>query len=148
MATNERQIVKGGTLEGGDDVHLIYQKDTGDVRIDVTPKIGKHETTSGAYNKEYELYYQKGLADETTKGKKPPDEFAVSELEPRQMGPDDIELDGTITTVDDAITDLTEIEAFAKNKSIKQIHKKKGTKAKDVNPEIDYPDAEWDDYID
>ena len=137
VAYGERQVVKRGTLEGGDDVDMIYSMDTGDVSINVTPKKGAHETTSGAYNKEYSLDYQKGQADEMTKGKKPPDDFTVSELEPRQMSPEDIELDGTMTTVDDALTDLTELEAFAKSKSTKQIHKKKGTKKKEVFPDYD-----------
>ena len=82
-----------------------------------------------------------------TKGKKPPDEFSVGELEPRQMSPEDVELDGTMTTVDDAFSDLTELEAFAKNKSTKQIHKQKGTKPKDVNPDLepsDYYDLDYD----
>ena len=139
MAYGERQVVKRGTLEGGDDVDLVYQMDTGDVSINVTPKKGAHETTSGAYNKEYSLDYQKGQADEMTKGK-PPDEFSVGELEPRQVSPEDVELDGTMTTVDDAFSDLTELEAFAKNKTTKQIHKKKGTKPKDVFPHWEPPD--------
>jgi hypothetical protein len=144
VATGERQVVKRGTLEGGDDVDLVYQIDTGDVRIDVAPKKGTYETTSGAYNKEYELYYQKGKADELTKGKKPPDEFSVSEVEgtvdPHAL---DVNWDGRITDVDDAMSDLTEIEAFAKSKSTKQIHKQKGTKKKDVAP-----DYELDPYYD
>jgi hypothetical protein len=140
MAYGERQVVKRGTLEGGDEVDMIYNMDTGDVSISVNPKKGNYETTSGAYNKEYSLDLKKGLADETTKGKKPPDEFSVGELEPRQMGPDDVELDGTMTTVDDAFSDLTELEAFAKNKTTKQIHKKKGTKPKDVFPHWEPPD--------
>jgi len=144
MATGEGQIVKRGTLESGDDIDLVYQIDTGDVRIDVTPKKGTYETSSGAYNKEYELYYQKGQADELTKGKKPPDEFSVSEVEgtvdPHAL---DVNWDGRITDVDDAMSDLTEIEAFAKSKSTKQIHKQKGTKKKDVAP-----DYELDHYYD
>ena len=43
-ATMERQVVKRGTLESGDDVDLIYDAGTGDVRIDVTPGKGKYET--------------------------------------------------------------------------------------------------------
>ena len=144
MATGEGQIVKRGTLESGDDIDLVYQIDTGDVRIDVTPKKGTYETSSGAYNKEYELYYQKGQADELTKGKKPPDEFSVSEVEgtvdPHAL---DVNWEGRITDVDDAMSDLTEIEAFAKSKSTKQIHKQKGTKKKDVAP-----DYELDHYYD
>ena len=140
-ATGERQIVMRGELEGGDEVDLIYQMDTGDVRIDVTPGKGKYETTSGAYNKEYELYYQKGIADEGTKGK-PVDEFSVSEVEVRSdPNAMDIDWEGKITDVDDAMSDLTELEAFAKNKTTTQIHKKKGTKKKDVFPEVEYDDS-------
>ena len=42
------------------------------------------------------------------------------------------------------MTDLTELEAFAKNKSTTQIHKKKGTKKKDVFPEYDPPEPDYD----
>ena len=160
MAYKERMVVKRGTLEGGDDVDMIYDMDTGDVSIDVTPKKGKYETTSGAYNKEYSLDYKKGeviddvdvpqtgtIDPKTGYTKKVPDEFSVGELEPRQVSPEDVELDGTMTTVDDAFSDLTELEAFAKNKTTKQIHKKKGTKPKDVNPDwepSDYYDLDYD----
>ena len=145
VAYGERQIVKRGTLEGGDDVDMIYHMDTGDVSISVTPKKGSHETTSGAYNKEYELDYTKGQADEMTRGKKPPDEFGVTEVEGR-MDPNamDIDWDANYTTVDDAMSDLTELEAFAKSKSTKQIHKKKGTKPKDVFPDYDPGDYDID----
>ena len=51
--------------------------------------------------------------------------------------------EGRITDVDDAMSDLTELEAFAKSKSTKQIHKKKGTTKKDVFPDYD---PSWDDY--
>jgi len=117
---------------------MIYDLDTGDVSISVTPKKGEYSTKSGAYNKEYELDYKKGQADETTKGKKPPDDFSVSEIEgaadPYAM---DVNWEGKVTTVDDAMTDLTELEAFARDKTTKQIHKKKGTKPKDVFPDYD-----------
>ena len=39
------------------------------------------------------------------------------------------------------MSDLTELEAFAKKKSTKQIYKKKGTKKKDVNPDEGYDPA-------
>jgi hypothetical protein len=138
VATKERMVVKRGTLEGGDDVDMIYDLDTGDVSIQVAPKKGKYETSSGAYNKEYELDYKKGQADETTKGKKPPDEFGVNEIQGR-TDPEAMDIDWDIneTTVDEAMSDLTELEAFAKNKTTKQIHKKKGTKKKDVFPDYD-----------
>ena len=138
MAYGERQVVKRGTLEGGDDVDMFYSMDTGDVSIQVSPSNKfNYETKSGAYNKEYELSYEKGLADETTKGK-PPDEFKVNEMEGR-ADPEAMDIDWDIneTTVDEAMSDLTELEAFAKSKSTKQIHKKKGTKPKDVFPDYD-----------
>ena len=152
----ERLIVKKGTLEGGDEVNLYYHMDSGDVSIDVAgPKVGKqaesvrpfpyNETTSGSYNQPYALKYKVGQMDETTKGQKPPDEFSVDETELHRSGPepDDVEFYGNETNVDDAISDLTELEAFAKNKTTKQIYKKKGTKPKDLNPSE--PDVDWDD---
>jgi len=147
VAYKERQVVKRGTLEGGDDVDMIYDMDTGDVSINVTPKKGKYETSSGAYNKEYSLDYKKGEVIEEGKyaGKTAPDEFGVTELEGR-MTPDaaDIDWDANYTTVDDAMSDLTELEGFAKSKSTKQIHKKKGTKPKDVFPDYDPGDYDID----
>ena len=140
VAYKERQVVKRGTLEGGEDVDMIYDMDTGDVSISVTPKKGEYSTKSGAYNKEYELDYKKGEVVEEGKyaGKTAPDDFSVSEIEgavyPYAM---DVNWEGKVTTVDDAMTDLTELEAFARDKTTKQIHKKKGTKPKDVFPDYD-----------
>ena len=116
VAYKERMVVKRGTLEGGDDVDMIYDMDTGDVSIDVTPAKNPRtgysgsETTSGAYNKEYSLDYKKGELVEEGKyaGSRSADDFSVSEL--------------------------------AKNKTTKQIHKKKGTKPKDVFPDWEPPD--------
>ena len=59
---------------------------------------------------------------------------------PRQVTPEDVELDIAESTVDSAVSDLTELEAFAKKKTIKDIHKKKGTTPKDVFPDYDPPD--------
>jgi hypothetical protein len=39
MATSERQVVKRGALEGGDDVDMIYDLDTGNVNIEVSPPL-------------------------------------------------------------------------------------------------------------
>ena len=38
-------------------------------------------------------------------------------------------------------------EAFAKKKTVKEIHKKKGTTPKDTNPDWEPPDYDWDDFI-
>ena len=95
MATGERQIIKRGTLEGGDDVDLIYQMDTGNVSIDVTPKKQWGNTESGAHNKEYGLELTKGGEIATKKGPvKTPDEFKVVETEPVRTGhPEDPDWD-------------------------------------------------------
>ena len=148
-ATMERQVVKRGTLESGDDVDLIYDVGTGNVSVNVTPIKGREysakKTESGAFNQEYGLELTKGEEIATKKGSiKTKDEFKVVETEPVRTGhPEDPDWDWdwSQTTVDDAITDLTELEAFAKNKSTKQIYKKKGTKKKDVNPEVEYDDT-------
>ena len=157
MAYKERQIVKRGTLESGDDVDMIYDLDTGNVSIEVRSKGG--ETSSGSYNQEYGLDYKKGeviddvdvpqtgtIDPKTGYTKKLPDEFVVNETELHRSGPepDDVEFYGNETNVDDAISDLTELEAFAKNKTTKQIHKKKGTKPKDVFPDYDPGDYDID----
>ena len=78
------------------------------------------------------------------KGHENKDEFNVGEAQPIRPGhPEDPDWDWdwAQTTVDDAITDLTELEAFATKKTTKQLHKKKRTTKKDVNPEIDYDDT-------
>ncbi len=149
----ERQIVKRGTLEGGDEVYLRYNMDGGHVSIEVNSlakgqKVGGFrldESTSGAHNKEYGLELTKGEEIATKKGSiKTPDEFKVVETEPIRTGhPEDPDWgwDGVERTVDDAITDLTELEAFATKKTTKQIHKKKGTKKKDVFPEVEFDDT-------
>ena len=147
VAYKERMVVKRGTLEGGDDVDMIYDMDTGDVSIDVTPKKGKYETSSGAYNKEYSLDYKKGQQIEEGKlaGKTEADDFGVREIEGRMdQQAMDVDWDVNETTVDEAMSDLTELEAFAKNKSTKQIYKKKGTKPKDVFPDYDPGDYDID----
>ena len=115
VATKERQVVKRGELEGGDEVDMIYDLDTGNVSIEVTPKKGEFSTKSGAYEKSYGLDYKKGIGDETTKGT-PPDEFGAIEARPYQVGKNEVELDFDDVDIDDAISDLTELENFAKKK--------------------------------
>lgn len=152
LATKDLQVVKGGKLESGDDVHLYHDIDTGDVRVEVTPKKTKtgygYETESGAYYKGYGAEVKKGETVVNKKGKatKTEDEFSIVEEE--HVGrPEDVDFDIRETSVDDALTDLTEMEAFAKKKTTKQIHKKKGTKKKDVWPEFDDTIPEEDEFL-
>ena len=119
VAYKDRQVVKRGTLEGGDDVDMIYDIDTGDVSINVTPKQGKYETTSGAYNKEYSLDFKKGEIIEEGKyaGSRSADDFAVGEVKPSNIDPDgNVDWDADYVDIDDAMTDLSELENFAKKK--------------------------------
>jgi len=139
------QVVRRGTLESGDEVDMIYDTRTGDVSFEVSGK--DMQTTSGAYNDPYALDYKAAEVIEET-GKKTKPKIEVGEAAPRQVGPEDVELEGELFDVDSAMSDLTELEAFAKKKTVKQLHTKKGTKPKDVAPEYDPPDYDWDDVID
>ena len=133
---------------------MVYDMDTGNVRFNVTPKKTKtgygYETKSGAYNKEYGIEYKAPEVIEEGKhaGKKTKADISVGETEPVRVGhPEDPDWDfeGVEKFADDAMSDLTELEAFAKKKTVKQIHKKKGTKPKDVSPDEGYDlDAYFD----
>jgi hypothetical protein len=148
-ATAERQIVKRGTLESGDEVDMVYDVNTKDVHFEVASK-GGFDSASGAYEQSYQLGYRAPRVIEEGKqaGKKTKAEVEVAESRPHQVTPEDVELDGEISTVEDAISDLTELEAFAKKKTVKEIHKKKGTTPKDTNPTWEPPDYDWDDFLD
>ena len=151
-ATKDLQVVKGSKLESGDDVHLYHDLDTGNVRVEVLGKKNQSgyysgETHSGAYSKEYGLEYRKGedILDETTgKSTKVKDEFEVGESKPVMEDPETVGLEGDVSSVDDALSDLTELEAFAKKKTTTQIHRKKGTEPKDTSPEWEPPDYDYD----
>ena len=150
-ARQEREIVRRGTLESGDDVDMVYNLDSGDVRFEVSPVKGSNQTSGGAYNDPYSLDYKAPQVIDEGKqaGTKIKSQIEVAESTPRQVSPDDVELDGDYASVDDAISDLTELEAFAKKKLTKEIHKTKGTKPKNVTPEYDppdYPEPDLDDF--
>ena len=153
LGTTEREIVRGAKLESGDDIHMYYNLDSGDVRVEVSPKKTKtgygYETESGAYYKPYGAEVKKGetvVNKKTGKTTKTKDEFYIAEEE-HVGGPEDVDFDLRETTVDDALSDLTEMEAFAKKKTTKQIHKKKGTKKKDVWPEFDDTIPDEDEFL-
>ena len=148
-ATAERQIVKRGMLESGDEVDMVYDVNTKDVHFEVASK-GGFDSASGAYEQSYQLGYRAPRVIEEGKqaGKKTKAEVEVAESRPYQVTPEDVELDGDISTVEDAVSDLTELEAFAKKKTVKEIHKKKGTTPKDTNPDWEPPDYDWDDFLD
>jgi len=137
-----------GKLESGDNVYMHYDMDTKNVRFSVEGAQGDkskyitQDTKSGAYNRQYDLEYKAPEVIDEGKyaGKKTKSEVKVVEETPYQVTPEDVELDISESTVDNALSDLTELEAFAKKKTVKQIHKKKGTKPKDVFPDYEPPD--------
>ena len=78
--------------------------------------------------------------------KKTKPKIEVGEATPRQVGPEDVGLEGEMFDVDSAVSDLTELEAFAKKKLTKEVHKTKGTKPKNTSPDFDGPEPDLDDY--
>ena len=91
----------------GSDYELIEDLDTGDI------KITKDKTGVGTYgDKSFdtiedrtEMVFKKGKADETTKGKKPPDEYEEYKVE--------FDQDGTVA-------DATDIDEFSKKELIEE----------------------------
>ena len=149
LGTKEREVVMSGKLESGDNVYMHYDMDTKNVRFSVegAQDVGQskyipQDTKSGAFHRQYDLEYKAPEIIEEGKhaGKKTKSEVKVVEETPHQVTPEDVELDISESTVDSAFSDLTELEAFAKKKTVKQIHKKKGTKPKDVSPDYEPPD--------
>ena len=130
---------------------MIYDTRSGDVSFEVMgPKTVKEgldqfQTKAGAYSDPYSVDYKAPQIIEET-GKKTKPKIEVSEARPRQVAESEIELDGDIFDVDDALSDLTELEAFAKKKFTKEIHKKKGTKPKKTSPDFEGPEPDLDDY--
>jgi len=142
-ATMDGQVVRRGTLESGDEVDMIYDTRSGDVSFEVSGK--DMRTTSGAYNDPYAIDYKAGEVIEET-GKKTKPKIEVGEATPRQVGPEDVELEGEMFSADDALSDLTELEAFAKKKLTKEVHKTKGTKPKNTSPDFEGPEPDLDDF--
>ena len=85
------------------------------LRIQKERIVGTHILNEKEYFNQYGLDYKKGIGDETTKGT-PPDEFGAIEARPYQVGKNEVELDFDDVDIDDAISDLTELENFAKKK--------------------------------
>ncbi len=91
----------------GSDYELVEDLDTGDIQIT------KDKTGVGTYgDKSFdtiedrtEMVFKKGKADETTKGKKPPDEYEEYKVE--------FDQDGTVA-------DATDIDEFSKRELIEE----------------------------
>ncbi len=130
----ERQIGKVMDTPSGK-VDVVYKLDTGEVELSF---IGDKT----ALGEQVDLVYKPGLVDETTKGKKPPDQFIASESVPEShvTGPDDWSIDMGVNqteNVGDLTSDLTELKTFATGEkaTIKEIVE--GIKKKKVRETMD-----------
>ena len=147
LSTIERQVVKTGKLEGGDDVVMYHDLTTGQTRIEVSAPKGLHQTQTGAYNQSYQMEYKPGeeITSGKHKGKKTKPEFEMEEVEGRMdAAGEDIDWDVRATDTKNTMSDLTELEAYAKGTTAKKLHQVKGTKPIDVFPDYgtgpDYDD--------
>ena len=153
-ATIERQTVHKLNLpESGTDLSVTQDITSGDIVMDVG--FGKHGNPSGKFGQPFQLHLKKGEWIEPekmvpgAKGKKTTDEFFIEEAEFTGGHPENIKFEeSTFANLGDEVSDLTEVEAFAKRTTTKKLHKAKGTKPKDVEgPQYDWDDVDPEDVI-
>ena len=134
FATKEREIVNA-TKIGDDEMVTVYRDlDDGAVRVE-------YNSADNLAEGPVELKFTPGMADETTKGKKPPDEFTASEAEPEIVNWEgDIEWTGEnfADDVKGLTSDTTKLKEYAVGKdqvTIKEIVEsiKKKRRARKIN---------------
>ena len=90
FATKERQIVHTTKIDnqvGGPEVRVTQDLDDGVIRVE-------YDSVDNMGEETVQLQFKPGIADESTGGKKPRDEFEVSEVEPQYVGgPDDADIE-------------------------------------------------------
>ena len=87
FATKEREIVHGTKIDKDDYVRVTQDLDQGSVRVEYDAPTNMGEDT-------VQLEFKPGIADESTRGKKPRDEFEASEVEPAYVGgPEDTDME-------------------------------------------------------
>ena len=126
---------------------MYHDLTTGQTRIEVSAPKGLHQTQTGAYNQSYQMEYKPGeeITSGKHKGKKTKPEFEMEEVEGRMdAAGEDIDWDVRATDTKNTMSDLTELEAYAKGTTAKKLHQVKGTKPIDVFPDYgtgpDYDD--------
>jgi len=149
-ATIERQTVHRLNLPESGTELSVTQDVSGDIIMDVG--MGKHGNPSGKFGQPYQVVLKKGEWIEPTKGKKgikTTDEFYIDEAEFTGGHPENIKFEESVSErFGDEVSDLTELEAFAKKTTTKKLHKAKGTKPKDVEgPQYDWDDVDPEDVI-
>jgi len=145
-ATKDREIVYSKNLEtdpklkdaGNADEVVVYQDlDDGAIKVE-------YHSADNLAEGPVELKFTPGMADETTKGKKPPDEFTAAESEPEIVNWDG-DLEGTgenlVDNVADLTSDTTKLKEYAVGKEkitikeiVESIKKKKRTQKINEDP--------------
>ena len=114
LSVQDRQVVHSLKIDDMDDVTVYRNLDDGQIRV-------SYDSPNNMGEQPVEVVFKPGMADETTKGKRA-DEFYAVEAEPRgvRTGPDDyeIEFDGEnlASNVDELISDTSKLKQIATNK--------------------------------
>jgi hypothetical protein len=144
LATKDREIVHTKKLNDQESVTVTQDLDDGAIRVE-------YDSPDNLGQEPVMMQFKPGMADETTRGKKPADRFDVVETEPRYTGPDntDIEFIGesggpNISFIE---SDVTNLKTFATGKgpTMKEIVKSK--KRKDLTRAVNENDYEAAEYL-
>jgi len=162
FATKDREIVHATKIDDDAMVTVYRDLDDGTVRVDIDDATTNVMGEQG--DSVVSLQVKPGIADETTKGKKPPDEFEAVEADYRNYmdGPDDFTtetIDNVVSDTKDLTSDLTKVKMYAKGqkkptikemmiqkdraKTLKQAEENPAEYASDRGPDIDTKDYDY-----
>ena len=114
FATKDREIVHVKQLGEGEGARVTRDLDEGTIRVE-------YESPTNLGEEPVIMEYKPGVADETTGGKKPADEFKVVETEPQYVGgPEDADIEfigeNVVNNVDEIVSDTSSLKQFATGK--------------------------------
>jgi hypothetical protein len=114
FATKDREVVHVKQLGEGEGARVTRDLDDGTIRVE-------YESPTNLGEEPVIMEYKPGMADETTGGKKPVDEFKVVETEPQYVGgPEDADIEfigeNVVNSVDDIVSDTSTLKQFATGK--------------------------------
>ena len=114
FATKDREIVHVKQLGEGEGARVTRDLDDGTIRVE-------YESPTNLGEEPVIMEYKPGMADETTGGKKPADEFKVVETEPQYVGgPEDADIEfigeNVVNSVDEIVSDTSSLKQFATGK--------------------------------
>ena len=114
FATKDREIVHVKQLGEGEGARVTRDLDDGTIRVE-------YESPTNLGEEPVVMEYKPGMADETTGGKKPADEFKVVETEPQYVGgPEDADIEfigeNVVNNVDEIVSDTSSLKQFATGK--------------------------------